>query len=411
MIDIANAIEVVISPYHETDPYDQYHEWKAPRKSDLYTDGRNECYIEAVDDERFELEARIHPSFDFHGAPQVCISIEIDGGDPERDIIRKPSNWKVKPKILRSQFFAYYCTIAGETRSCGYRFSKLTEVDDTSLLSMAEQELEISRRGKIVVTVQRGTTRGKRVRKEKPGEHVDGLALPDKTNKIVAQDQGRSHAVQPIDLGEGEVEQVEICPQFEPHHKGRTGEEIVFTFFYTNTEYMERNSIKPVVAYPNTSKDSINIKNDAGPVAHQLLDRENTATASLRIENEVNEDGVGEKKTTTHGKTQPEVINLDDDSDTAAPSRPVMGMAGVAPVRVKKEATERNAIPASHGKKRSVIEAELGVAEADWEEAVLDHEAVAKESPGRMALHRACIVKKRRFAELKLQLARLDAEE
>lgn len=127
MIDIANGIEVIISPYNETEPTDPYHEWKAPRKNKkLFADGRNECYIEAVHNERFGMEMILHTHFDWHGAPQVQISVVIDGGTLDGCVIvRRPSDWKTKPKALRVPFMSYYGKIDGQTRVCGSRFSEL----------------------------------------------------------------------------------------------------------------------------------------------------------------------------------------------------------------------------------------------------------------------------------------------
>jgi hypothetical protein len=127
MIDPTSATEVVIRRYHETQTTDPYHEWRAPRHSEHYAEGRNECFLEAVDDERFEVEVCLHPLFDFYDTPQVRVGCQIDGGVV--DVVktkRKPNSWKTDQKALRMTFKTCRMTIAGVTRCCGYQFSKST---------------------------------------------------------------------------------------------------------------------------------------------------------------------------------------------------------------------------------------------------------------------------------------------
>ncbi|KAK3067205.1 hypothetical protein LTR53_016060 [Teratosphaeriaceae sp. CCFEE 6253] len=60
MFDARSGIEVRVKPHGSPDAY---HEWVAKEGSTLYAAGRNEAFIEAVTDERFEVEIIIHPHF------------------------------------------------------------------------------------------------------------------------------------------------------------------------------------------------------------------------------------------------------------------------------------------------------------------------------------------------------------
>ncbi|KJY01627.1 hypothetical protein TI39_contig285g00003 [Zymoseptoria brevis] len=415
MFDIANGIEVLISPYHETESADPYHEWKAPRKSKLFAHGRNECYIEAVHRERFGIEVTFHPHFDWHGAPQVKISVEIDGGTMDAcKIVQRPSDWETNPKAFSVSFTSYYGKMDGQTRSCGSRFSELKAVDDPSLLSKDEEDMEISLRGKILLTIQRGTTSGKRGRKRKAGALRDQLILPDKTNKVVALDNGRSHTVQMMDLGE--VESVFFTAAFKAHEKGSTGEVIVFTLFYTTSVYLEIKEIKPVIpviSKPNIRERPIEIIDDPEPVAQPLVTPNMTPATMIRIKEEIGEGNAKGTQLIAHTETPAEAFNLDADPSTAANSHtlPAVNLAGHAPVQVKEEVTGTYSPSTSRGRQRTVKEAELEVAEADWQEATMRYDMTPADSPDRMSLGMTCIAKKRQFAESKLQLAKHDADE
>lgn len=77
MIDPANAVEVLVKPYGSADAY---HEYKASTASKLYPGDRNECYVEAITNERFVVEIILHPLFRWKGSPDVRALVEIDGG-------------------------------------------------------------------------------------------------------------------------------------------------------------------------------------------------------------------------------------------------------------------------------------------------------------------------------------------
>ncbi|SMY28468.1 unnamed protein product [Zymoseptoria tritici ST99CH_1A5] len=416
MIDIANGIEVIISPYNETEPTDPYHEWKAPRKNKkLFADGRNESYIEAVHNERFGMEMILHTHFDWHGAPQVQISVVIDGGTLDACVVvRRPSDWKTKPKALRVPFMSYYGKIDGQTRVCGSRFSELEAVDDPGLLSKDEEDMEVSLRGKILVTFQRGTTAGKRERKQDSGALEDPLVLPDKTNKVVALDNGRSHAVQMLDLGAADS----VCfnPAFKAHDKGTTGEAIVFTLFYTTSVYLEIKEIKPVIpviSRPNIRGRPIEIIDDPEPVAQPLVTPNMTPATMIRIKEEIGEGNANGTQLIAHTETPAEAFDLDAHPSTAANSHtpPAVNLAGHAPVQVKEEFIGTQSPSTSRGRKRTVKEVELEVAEADWQEAMMRYDMTPADSPDRMSLGMTCMAKKRKFVESKLQLAKHDADE
>jgi hypothetical protein len=126
MIDPTTAIEVIVKPMNSARSSEPYHEWKASHKGDQVGVAPNECYIEAVDGERFQIEVVLHPLFSFHGAPEVKIRCRIDGGAAAIDtIMKRPSEWSKSSTAMRTSFDFYYSTVAGFSRKCGFGFSKL----------------------------------------------------------------------------------------------------------------------------------------------------------------------------------------------------------------------------------------------------------------------------------------------
>jgi hypothetical protein len=79
-----------------------------------------------VDGERFQIEVVLHPLFGFHGAPEVKILCEIDGGAALiGDFMERPTGWKNSSTALRTSFDLYPSTVAGLAKTCGFGFSKL----------------------------------------------------------------------------------------------------------------------------------------------------------------------------------------------------------------------------------------------------------------------------------------------
>lgn len=77
MYDGKAGVEVLIKP-HDSDT--AYREYEAPRSHPLYTGDENERYIEAVNNERFEVFVKLDKSFDFKTYNQARVVLIIDGG-------------------------------------------------------------------------------------------------------------------------------------------------------------------------------------------------------------------------------------------------------------------------------------------------------------------------------------------
>lgn len=78
MRDTTTDIEVHIKPYGSGQPYP---EWQARMSSiELRTEGRNECYIEAVAGERFAVQLMLPSRFDWMGCFLVSATARVDGG-------------------------------------------------------------------------------------------------------------------------------------------------------------------------------------------------------------------------------------------------------------------------------------------------------------------------------------------
>lgn len=77
MWDPQTGIEVRIKPYGSKDPYQEY---KAPTNSKLFAQDRNECFIEAVADERYTIEVIVHPLFQWQRSPPLSVDYKLDGG-------------------------------------------------------------------------------------------------------------------------------------------------------------------------------------------------------------------------------------------------------------------------------------------------------------------------------------------
>ncbi|KAI7191299.1 hypothetical protein KC324_g5739, partial [Hortaea werneckii] len=152
MYDEAACVEVLVRP-HDSDT--AYREYRAPRPS-ICSGRENERYIEAVNDERFEVV-------------RVCVS-------------------EVCKEIATCE--------DGKWRCVGFSFRELQAVEAAHLT--IKEELEALNRGRIEVTVQVGR------RKRIGGIYNSGnsYALPGKTSTKVAIDEGKSHGVAavPVDF-------------------------------------------------------------------------------------------------------------------------------------------------------------------------------------------------------------------
>ncbi|KAI6889355.1 hypothetical protein KC360_g4443 [Hortaea werneckii] len=286
MWDEEAGVEVYIRPY---DSDTAHREYEAPRSSPLYTGQKNERYIEAVNDERFEMFARLDPAFDFKKYAEVNICMTIDGGGIScNSFLAKPKRNGELSQVLDGAF------------SC-------EDVEDQHL-TREEEEDEASNRGRIVVTVQLG--RKKRINGKFNVAH--SYAFPRETSKKVAVDKGRSHSVatMPIDFEatEEQAQNHEWMPA-----EGDAGKEITFTFFYASRMILE---LKNIIA----TTDNAPAKRTGGGQTSNNEDMEsrNEETAPLIV---------------TTGSDFPkkpkQIINLDSDDEEERP-----------PKKIKTEVTE-----------------------------------------------------------------------
>ena len=76
MFDPNTGLEAIILPFGSKD---SYHEWKAPTNSRFHAAGRNECFIDAVNNERYTIKVIAHPPFKWMNTSQLGVAICIDG--------------------------------------------------------------------------------------------------------------------------------------------------------------------------------------------------------------------------------------------------------------------------------------------------------------------------------------------
>ncbi|KAK4980601.1 hypothetical protein LTR42_000909 [Elasticomyces elasticus] len=149
-------------------------------------------------------------------------------------------------------------------------------LDDPTCLSGDQEEIELHKRGKIEVIVQRfhASKNDKAIREAKK-DHLRGeedseeiMQLSEKTNKKVAGKQGRSHYAKHLALGpfnEPTTDEDFVMYNHKRISEDETGDEIKFTFFYTNRMYMEIQRLVPIIAYPGTRAEAFDVEEYESP--------------------------------------------------------------------------------------------------------------------------------------------------
>ncbi|KAK3699024.1 hypothetical protein LTR37_016628 [Vermiconidia calcicola] len=203
MLDLDSNLDVYIRNYDSERPYTEY---EAPPDSPLHTGLPRETYIEAITNESFAIVIVIRPQFTFKKHPHVRVDIEIDDGALWVTDYRKCSS--KKPGRCHQHLSD------GTWRTLGFAFGELHQNEDCDQ-SRSEAAEEASKRGKIEVSIQRGKMTERKV---------------DVSDK-------------PLDLGTGE--QPETWQDWEPA-KGKAGEEVTFTFFYTSRMILDLKKILPI---------------------------------------------------------------------------------------------------------------------------------------------------------------------
>lgn len=123
MIDQASGVEAYVAPYHPEDALWPYQEYLVPRHSPCFTGEANERYIEAVTDERFQMEVSIPSGFDFKDATHLQITYNIDRGVFKlAEHLQKP----VAPNTsLQDSAASYVRRVDGKAVATGFKFGKL----------------------------------------------------------------------------------------------------------------------------------------------------------------------------------------------------------------------------------------------------------------------------------------------
>lgn len=119
MYDRKAGIEVYIRPF-ESDT--AYREYKAPRSSPLYTGDENKRYIEAVNNERFEVCVMLDRWFDFKTCDQARVVLSMDGGSfAVQCILAKPKRPAEASALIRDSLTCH----AGKWECVGFCFREL----------------------------------------------------------------------------------------------------------------------------------------------------------------------------------------------------------------------------------------------------------------------------------------------
>ncbi|KAI6909294.1 hypothetical protein KC318_g3921 [Hortaea werneckii] len=337
MYDEAAYVEVLVRP-HDSDT--AYREYRAPRPS--ISPGReNERYIEAVNDERFEVVVRLCPDFDFKEYNTAKVSLSIDGG-----CISSSGNFaKPKQRVCVSKVCKEIATCEdGKWRCVGFSFRELQAVE-AAHLTIKEEEFEALNRGRIEVTVQLGR------RKRIGGIYNSGnsYALPGKTSTKVAIDKGKSHGVAAVPVDFEVTEKVKTAFHWTPA-SGTAGSEIRFTFFYASRKVLKSKNIIPTIK-PAQSERTEGEHENKERAAESHNDQQACKAANFLL-------------ATTGSKFSPkpkEIISLDSDDEEQPASKKIKTEAieSVNSTRTASKSPATPTVKSSKDKMRARIESQL----------------------------------------------------
>jgi hypothetical protein len=123
---MADKAEVYLARYSDGVRYDGF---TASPETRYYTGDRNEKYLQATTDERFQIVVKLLLGFRFMGSPKVRVEYHVDQGDFIWDTLSKkkdqwasPSDRRHRETVLDEieQF------IDGQHMDCGLTFGELT---------------------------------------------------------------------------------------------------------------------------------------------------------------------------------------------------------------------------------------------------------------------------------------------
>ncbi|KAK4894305.1 hypothetical protein LTR27_007438 [Elasticomyces elasticus] len=237
MIDTKTGIEVTIRPSQSGEPFREYASSQGPTKK---SGSKSESYIEAVTDQEFGVLVQLKPNFDYKGCSHAKIDLDIDNLHTSW-CVRRPdkgdgrSEWMSKTRRM----------VDGEYRRRGFSFGEV--LPDCSVdLSTEEEDSEADKRGKIIVTVIRGSSITQK-RQTAPPNGTSDMTMT--SSKRVAVDKGKSHTLKSVDLGPAEIH---TTTSVFTAAKGAKGKEINFKFFYVSRMILELKGIVPVEMRPPT---------------------------------------------------------------------------------------------------------------------------------------------------------------
>lgn len=149
--------------------------------------------IEAKTDQRFQIEVVVTKDFDFLGCRYVRALVEIDGGI--RALSKHIFHNRTGPNSRKNRHSHSLSTLrpsnSGSWENFGFAFAELKQ-DDTIVLAADEALKEAMQRGKITVTLQRGSAICSSF---DPDDEPKLPAMRSlKVSKKVIQDQHKTHS-------------------------------------------------------------------------------------------------------------------------------------------------------------------------------------------------------------------------
>ena len=123
MFDPKTGLEVLVRPFASEDPYQEY---KSESCSYVPANSGNECYIEAITEERFAVKVIVHPVFNFKGCSDLHVRYGIDGGTIRSyGYIRKPTGEGRNRSTLSDEASCFIDCANGVWRKYGFRFREV----------------------------------------------------------------------------------------------------------------------------------------------------------------------------------------------------------------------------------------------------------------------------------------------
>lgn len=161
-------------------------------QSPLYLPDPRHRMIEAKTDQRFQIEVVITKNFDFQSCRYVRALDEIDSGT--RTLSKHIFNNRIGANAKKHRHSYHLSTLrtsnGGSWKNFGFAFPELKQDDSIDLTADAAAK-EALQRGKITVTLQRGSTICTAFDPDDEPRHPPMLSM--KVSKKVIKDQCKTH--------------------------------------------------------------------------------------------------------------------------------------------------------------------------------------------------------------------------